>query len=77
MTPSEILARDGVYYVDAKDGMTLELITMLIPSDVYPIRLDDIIVSPVLINGKLVLKLELSARLRHARDEDVLWLGTK
>lgn len=69
------MARDGIYYVDcSKEGMTLELITMLIPKEKYPIRFDEIIVTPTAINGKMVLKIELSDRLRHAIDDEVLIL---
>ena len=71
---------DGVQFVDCSTskgkGITLQmLVEMLQASELdLPIRFDEVLISPVVMSGKLCLQFEVTDKARHVDDDRVMVL---
>lgn len=73
------LFSDGkLQYVDCSngDGITLQTLTdMLRRSSIeLPLRFDEVLITPVVINGKLALEFRITDQKRHAAEHEVITL---
>lgn len=73
---------DGVQFVDCSasegKGITLQmLVQMLQASELdLPIRFDEVLISPVVVSGKLCLQFAVTKKARHADDDTVMVLAS-
>ena len=72
---------DGVQFVDCSangEGITLQtLVEMLQASELdLPIRFDEVLISPVVVSGKLCLQFEVTDKARHVDDDRVMVLAS-
>jgi hypothetical protein len=83
MNPFKNLSKEGgVVNIDFSGhgdsaGLTLQMIAEHIASLPTRVRLDEITVSPTMIDGKLVLQFEASRRHRHAADDNAMYLDVE
>ena len=59
------------------DGWTVRDILFMLSPNSSEVRLDDVIVTPVLVDGKLVLQIEVDPRLRQDTEQDALYVSIK
>lgn len=73
---SQDLLQNGRAVIDCSadgDGLTLEAIVRMVMTH-GQIRLDDVIISPATVAGKLVLHIEISRRHRDPDNMDPLYI---